>query len=87
FGDAEAKTAGLLNKSGPWTQYPKRMKKMRARAFALRDKFSDVLKGIPIAEEVMDIPTERDITPRNASPSQIAQAALPKPAERDDRLN
>ena len=87
FGDAEAKTAGLLNKSGPWTQYPKRMKKMRARAFALRDKFSDVLKGIPIAEEVMDIPTERDITPRNASPSQIAQAALPKPAERVDRLN
>lgn len=76
FSDADAKTAGLIGKQGPWTQYPGRMKKMRARAFALRDKFTDVLKGIPIAEEVMDYqPIEKDITPRKQTPTQIAQAA------------
>ncbi|HBD37102.1 MAG TPA: hypothetical protein DC084_26325, partial [Cupriavidus sp.] len=46
----------------------------------------DVLKGVPIAEEIGDYPEEKDITPRNATPAQIAQAALPKPAERDGRL-
>jgi len=86
FGDAEAKTAGLLGKSGPWTQYPQRMKKMRARSFAVRDNFADVLKGIPIAEELGDYPAERDITPARQTPAQIATASLPKPAERDDRL-
>ena len=87
FGDAEAQKAGLLGKSGPWTQYPKRMKKMRARAFALRDKFADVLKGIPVAEELQDyaVNVERDITPR-ARPAEIAAAALPKPAERTEDL-
>lgn len=76
FSDADAKTAGLIGKQGPWTQYPGRMKKMRARAFALRDKFTDVLKGIPIAEEVMDYqPIEKDITPSKMAPAQIAQQA------------
>lgn len=56
FSMADARTAGLLGKQGPWTQYPKRMRQMRARAFALRDVFPDVLRGMPIAEEVMDIP-------------------------------
>lgn len=62
FSDADATKAGLLNKSGPWTQYPSRMKQMRARAFALRDVFSDVLKGMPVAEEVMDF-EEKEINP------------------------
>lgn len=55
MGDAQA--AGLKGKQGPWTQYPKRMMQMRARAFALRDVFPDVLKGLPVAEELMDTPT------------------------------
>ncbi|CAE6713558.1 hypothetical protein R75461_01174 [Paraburkholderia nemoris] len=75
FGDEEAKKAGLVGKQGPWAQYPQRMKKMRARAFTLRDNFADVLKGIQIAEEVMDIPPEKDITPTKQTPVQIAQAA------------
>lgn len=54
FSMVDAKLAGLFGKTGPWTQYPKRMRQMRARAFALRDVFADVLKGMPIAEEVMD---------------------------------
>ncbi len=56
FGVDDAKTAGLLGKGGPWTQYPKRMRQMRARAFALRDVFPDVLRGLPVAEELMDMP-------------------------------
>ena len=59
FSMEDAKAAGLLGKQGPWTQYPKRMRQMRARAFAVRDVFPDVLKGLPVAEEVMDTPTER----------------------------
>ncbi|MEM5429372.1 recombinase RecT [Cupriavidus oxalaticus] len=87
FSMADAKTAGLTGKQGPWSQYPKRMLQMRARAFALRDVFPDVLKGMPIAEEIGDYPTEKDITPARQTPAQIATAALPQPAERDDRLN
>lgn len=54
FSDEDAKNAGLLDKSGPWKQYRKRMKQMRARAFGLRDGFSDALKGLAIREEVED---------------------------------
>lgn len=58
FGASEAKQAGLFGKQGPWSQYPKRMMQMRARGFALRDAFPDVLLGMSIAEEAMDIPPE-----------------------------
>ena len=63
FSMAEAKLAGLAGKQGPWSQYPKRMRQMRARAFALRDVFPDVLRGMPVAEELMDTQTEREVGP------------------------
>lgn len=50
FSVRDAKTAGLWDK-GIWKQYPSRMLLMRARAFALRDLFADVLGGIGILEE------------------------------------
>ncbi|PUE09025.1 hypothetical protein B9Z51_08830 [Limnohabitans sp. T6-5] len=56
FSMDDAQTAGLKGKPGPWTQYPKRMRQMRARAFALRDVFPDILRGMPVAEEVFDTP-------------------------------
>jgi len=56
FSVAEAKKAGLWGKTGPWTQYPKRMLQLRARGFALRDAFPDVLKGLVTAEEAQDYP-------------------------------
>ena len=62
FSMTDAGLAGLKGKQGPWTQYPKRMRQMRARSFALRDVFPDVLRGMPMAEEVQDIPTEREIS-------------------------
>ena len=64
FSTADAKAAGLLGKQGPWTQYRKRMMQMRARSWALRDVFPDVLRGMPIAEEVMDM--EKEINPMPA---------------------
>lgn len=54
FSEQEAQNAGLLKKAGPWTQYKNRMLQLRARAFALRDVFPDILKGMPIAEEIRD---------------------------------
>ena len=56
FSMTDAKLAGLVGKQGPWGQYPKRMMQMRARAFAIRDVFPDVLKGLAVAEEAMDTP-------------------------------
>ena len=57
FSVADAKKAGLWGKSGPWSQYPRRMLQMRARGFALRDAFPDVLKGLVTAEEAHDYPS------------------------------
>lgn len=62
FSMEDAKKAGLMGKSGPWTQYPKRMMQMRARSWALRDVFPDVLKGMICAEEALDS-GPRDVTP------------------------
>jgi hypothetical protein len=56
FTVGDAKRAGLWGKAGPWTQYPVRMLKFRARSFILRDEFGDVLKGLLSAEEAADLP-------------------------------
>lgn len=71
----DAKTAGLVGKAGPWTQHPKRMRQMRARAFALRDVFPDVLRGMPVAEELQDMPKDRDNGQAIASVAKIAAPA------------
>lgn len=78
FGFQDAKRAGLWGKPGPWTQYPKRMMMIRARAFAYRDAFPDLLKGIRIVEEENDTPI--DITDKaQVSPAPYADPnAAPK---------
>ncbi len=58
FSVEDAKRAGLWGKQGPWQAYPKRMMQMRARGFALRDAFPDVLKGLITAEEAQDYPDD-----------------------------
>lgn len=64
FSIDDAKAANLWKKAGPWTNYPKRMQQFRARSWALRDCFPDVLKGLIQAEEARDIPPEeRNVTP------------------------
>lgn len=57
FSWQDAKSANLTGKQGPWQAYPKRMLQMRARSWALRDGFADVLKGLGVAEEVRDMGT------------------------------
>ncbi len=86
FSVEDAKRAGLWGKQGPWSAYPKRMLQMRARGFALRDAFPDVLKGLITAEEAQDYPDEakprpiKDVTPMPANPLDvIAPPSLPEP--------
>ncbi|GEM_PF-2541325 len=56
FSDDDAQRAGLLHKPGPWQEYRDRQRQMRARSFALRDQFADVLRGLSAIEEVQDYP-------------------------------
>jgi len=62
FTRPEAQRAGLWKKQGPWTQYPQRMMQMRARSWALRDAFADVLRGIRSAEELLDVTAAGSVT-------------------------
>lgn len=61
FSVEDAKKARLWGKPGPWAQYPERMLQMRARGFAIRDVFSDALKGLITVEEAQDYPNEREL--------------------------
>jgi len=73
----QAKVAKLWGKAGPWTDYPDRMLKMRARGFSIRDGFADVLKGLALAEEVVDVPPDvRDAIVNAPSRAEAVKAAL-----------
>ena len=81
FSVDDAKKAGLWGKAGPWSQYPERMLQMRARAFALRDLFADVLGGMHIHEEVADEETvQARIAPPPPPPPPPA-SSVPQPEE------
>jgi len=82
FSLEDAKLAGLFGKTGPWSQYPKRMMQMRARSWALRDLFPDVLKGVRIAEEAQDMPVDAEWEP--AEP--VSTEALAEPVISEDDL-
>jgi hypothetical protein len=79
FSVEDAKRAGLWGKQGPWSAYPKRMMQMRARGFALRDAFPDVLKGMITAEEAQDYPDEAK--PVQAKPANPLDLVAPKRVE------
>jgi hypothetical protein len=96
FSTGDAKTAQLWGKSGPWSTYPDRMLQMRARGFALRDAFPDVLKGLITAEEARDIPPHNGPTleavaeptpePLRAAAASIAPAAVIRADWSDDSI-
>lgn len=75
FTRPQAMKAGLWRKQGPWTQYPQRMMQMRARSWALRDAFPDVLRGLNSAEEMSEMV---DVTARGS-----ATTAPPEPRRSD----
>lgn len=69
FSIAMAKRAQLWGKAGPWTQYPSRMLTMRARSWALRGRFADVLKGLHSAEEMLDGGEDQPAAPAEPRPT------------------
>ncbi len=95
FSVEDAKRARLWGKAGPWTDYPRRMLQMRARAFALRDAFADVLGGLYLREEIeeearrgnvimADLPRRitDDEEDENVETPDLPQAAPPLPPMR-----
>lgn len=92
FSIADAQRARLIGKAGPWTEYPQIMLKMRARMFAARDAFPDLLRGVRAAEELGDIPPEAstpapvvrrisDALARELEPGPVRQAPDREPRE------
>lgn len=65
FSVRDAQRAGLWGdpKRKPWLQHPKRMLRMRARSFPMRDGFADCLFGLAIREEIEDLPPEEPPAP------------------------
>lgn len=85
FSVADAKTAQLWGKSGPWKNFPKRMLFVRARAFALRDAFPDVLGGVGIAEELQDIPEAANDGHESRSDAMLAALEENEPVDVEHR--
>lgn len=87
FSMDDAKRANLAGKPGPWQNYPKRMLYMRARAFALRDAFPDLLNGLSVAEEMQDTipgeivqqPTEQQQAQDKIAVESAKEKLAPKP--------
>jgi hypothetical protein len=88
FSQKDAQQAGLWGKKDNWIKYPRRMLQMRARAFALRDVFPDVLHGLGCTEEVQDYPDSAKTKmgsniDANIVPFPPAVETLPKQAEEE----
>lgn len=82
----DAKKAGLWAKTGPWQQYPKRMLQLRARSFAIRDEFADVLKGMRTAEEALDMVIDADpVAPSHSTTTDKASAVRDRMREQMSR--
>ena len=83
FSVRDAKRAGLWGKTGPWTQYPRRMLFNRARAFAYRTAFPDALMGMRFREEEEDAAAQTAPAPVRPVP---ADEARPKSSKLRDAL-
>ncbi len=86
FSVADAKKAGLWGKSGPWSQYPKRMLQFRARGFNLRDNFPDVLKGFVDDAEASDTPIRPAFDPGAMAAAPATSGAETLSRLRTDRV-
>ena len=72
FGLEDAARAGLAGKD-TYKQWPQRMCGWRAKTFAIRAEFSDVLKGLTLREEADDLPPEPSV-PDIVMPSRASAA-------------
>jgi hypothetical protein len=83
FSVADARRADLWGKKGPWTTYPERMLMWRAKGFACRDEFPDVLCGLIFTEESLDFPDAGRVTvippegQGSEPPKRLAEATTP----------
>jgi len=77
FSMQDAEAAGLRGKGGPWQQYPKRMLRWRARSWAMRAAFADLLCGVVPYEEAVDMGGPRDT---------ITSGDVVPPADLDDLI-
>ena len=86
FSVADAKRAGLWGKAGPWSQYPARMLRYRARSFGLRDQFGDALRGLLSTEEAQDVVVVEATAPAKtvSKPIFAAPKSAPKPEPTQD---
>lgn len=62
FSVQDAMTAGLWSQDGPWRTYRARMMYYRPLGFVLRDGCGDILKGLVIAEELRDYPSNGPVS-------------------------
>lgn len=74
FSMADAETANLTKKEGPWKTDPYRMLAWRAFWFCARDIAADYLKGLRGAEEVRDY-VDTEIVPPIPEPTRASDAA------------
>lgn len=86
FSMADAKRAGLAGKD-TYQKFGKRMCGWRAISYGIREQFADVLKGMAVAEELMDFRDEAVrqapiSMPRAAAPAQVA-APAPEPVAQE----
>jgi hypothetical protein len=79
FSVEDAKRAGLWGKN-TWASYPRRMLQHRARSWALRTAFADVLKGMVSTEELQDFPDDAKPVPM-AKPANPLDLVAPKRVE------
>lgn len=88
FSWQDATVAKLVGKRGPWTEYPKRMMQARARTFALRDTFPDVLLGLAYSvDELQDIdadPVRRPAVVHAPDPEPMKAPAEPIPTKSEE---
>lgn len=59
-GKVQSRTRDGYGDEGPWATYTKRMLMYRALGFLCRDRFSDILGGAVLMEELRDYPTTSD---------------------------
>lgn len=86
FSVDQAKQAGLWKKKGTWTTHPDRMLKYKARAFALRDTFPDILEGLHLYEELVGevdehLPAPTCETPKRAERKPVDSSVVESPGE------
>lgn len=86
FSIDDAKRAGLWGKN-VWKSYPERLLQARARGFALRDCFADVLKGLITREEAEDYPTQTKPLPAMAdAPRPSLPPAAPRQVDKAEEV-